>query len=485
MPALAPGATISADDKSAAIPSDLRWIPQRKGFLMLRTATPALSRQAPAQAARVDRNETSVSGRVQSIDIVRGAVMLLMAIDHVRVYSGLPAGGPTPGIFLTRRITHFVAPAFIFLAGTSAFLHGRKLADISSLARFLVTRGLWLVLLELTVLRVAWTFNFDFSHYLLAGVIWVIGWCMVLLAGLIFLPVRALAAFGLVVVLGHNIFDQFSQSLFPMVQQSHWGWLWQILYFGGPIQIGENGPTLFVLYSIVPWVGVMALGYVFGRVIIMDDPVRRKICLALGTTAIALFLLLRGFNLYGDPRPWVAPAHPASAQSQNAPHLNSGASTATAGSAAQQAAPVAPPRRPQAPAWISFLNTTKYPASLLFLLMTLGPMLLVLPLLENAGGRVTGVLKIFGRVPFFYYVLHIPLIHCAAMIVSLLRTGSVAAWLFMNHPVMNPPSPPGYVWSIGLLYLVWLIVVTVLYIPCRWYAALKQRRKDIGFLSYL
>jgi hypothetical protein len=122
---------------------------------------------------------------------------------------------------------------------------------------------------------------------------------------------------------------------------------------------------------------------------------------------------------------------------------------------------------------------------MLFLLMTLGPILLVLPLLENAGGRVTGVLKIFGRVPFFYYVLHIPLIHCAAMIVSLLRTGSVAAWLFMNHPVMNPPSPPGYVWSIGLLYLVWLIVVSVLYIPCRWYAALKQRRKDIGFLSYL
>ena len=158
---------------------------------MLRTATPALSRQAPAQAARVDRNEIPVSGRVQSIDIVRGAVMLLMAIDHVRVYSGLPAGGPTPGIFLTRWITHFVAPAFIFLAGTSAFLHGRKLADTSSLARFLVTRGLWLVLLELTVLRVAWTFNFDFSHYLLAGVIWVIGWCMVLLAGLIFLPVRA------------------------------------------------------------------------------------------------------------------------------------------------------------------------------------------------------------------------------------------------------------------------------------------------------
>ena len=444
----------------------------------MKTATPALSRQAPAQAARIDHIETSVGGRIQSIDIVRGAVMLLMAIDHVRVYSGLPAGGPTPGIFLTRWITHFVAPAFIFLAGTSAFLHGRKLAYTSSLARFLVTRGLWLVLLELTLLRVAWTFNFDFSHYLLAGVIWVIGWCMVLLAGLIFLPVRALATFGLAVVLGHNILDHFSQSLSATVQQSHWGWLCQILYFGGPIEIGQHGPTLFVLYSIVPWVGVMALGYVFGHVMIMDQPVRRKICLVLGTTAIALFLLLRGFNLHGDPRPWVAPAHPPIVQSQPS------SAAASANSATQQAAPVAP-RRPQAPAWISFLNTTKYPASLLFLLMTLGPMLLVLPFLENAGGPVTGALKIFGRVPFFYYALHIPLIHFAAIIVSLLRTGSVSPWLFMNHPVMNPPAPPVYIWSLGLLYLVWVIVVMALYLPCRWFAALKQRRKDIGFLSYL
>jgi uncharacterized membrane protein len=445
---------------------------------MLRTETVVATREAPAQAT----NEMSRGGRVQSIDIVRGAVMLLMAIDHVRVYSGLPAGGPTPAIFLTRWITHFVAPAFIFLAGTSAFLHGRKLADTNSLARFLVTRGLWLVLLELTVLRLAWTFNFDFSHYLLAGVIWVIGWCMVLLAGLVFLPVRALAVFGLVIVLGHNNLDRFLPSLYAMLQTSHWSWLWQILYFGGPIQIGEHGPTLFVLYSIVPWVGVMALGYAFGRVMVTNELSRRRICLMLGTACIVAFLVLRGFNLYGDPRPWAAPAHPASVQSQTS---GAPASAAAASPAPQQAAPVTPPRRPQAPAWISFLNTTKYPASLLFLLMTLGPLLLILPLLDNAQGRVAGVLKIFGHVPFFYYMLHIPLIHFAAVIVSLLRTGSVAPWLFMNHPVMNPPSPPGYVWSLGLLYLIWLIVVVVLYLPCRWFADLKQRRKDIGFLSYL
>jgi uncharacterized membrane protein len=249
--------------------------------------------------------------------------------------------------------------------------------------------------------------------------------------------------------------------------------LWQVLYFGGPIQIGAYGPTLFVLYSIVPWVGVMALGYVFGRVMIIDLQRRRKLCLALGTGAIAFFLILRSFNLYGDPRPWSAPYQTASVQVQ---------SQSSSGGAL---APSAAPRRPQAPAWISFLNTTKYPASLLFLLMTLGPMLLALPLLERVSGPIANSLTIFGRVPFFYYVLHIPLIHLAAILVCVLRMGYASSWLFQNHPVMMPPAPPGYVWGLGLLYLVWLIVVAVLFLPCRWFAALKQRRKDIEFLSYL
>ena len=433
-----------------------------------------MATRATATASGSMTNVAPGTARVAAIDVVRGAVMVLMAIDHVRVYSGLPAGGPTAGIFLTRWITHFVAPAFIFLAGASAFLHGRKLPNTGALARFLLTRGLWLVLLELTLLRVAWTFNFDFGHYLLAGVIWVIGWCMVLLAGLIFLPRWALTAFGLVLVMGHNVLDAFSQSLFPLVEKSSWGWLLQVLYFGGPIQLGEHGPTLFVLYSIVPWIGVMALGYAFGRVVLMDASPRRRVCVALGTAAVALFLLLRGFNLYGDPRPWSSPKPPATQAQQS-------------GSAAGQASPAASnpaPRRPQAPAWISFLNTTKYPASLLFLLMTLGPTLLVFPFLGNTG-RVLGVLTTFGRVPFFYYVLHIPLIHLAAIVVSLLRSGSVSPWLFLNHPVMIPPAPEGYVWSLSLLYLVWAVVVVALYFPCRWFAGLKQRRKDIGFLSYL
>jgi len=436
--------------------------------------TIATGPKIPARVVKINENNArtpSSTGRIASIDIVRGVVMLLMAIDHVRVYSGLPAGGPAPGIFLTRWITHFVAPAFIFLAGTSAFLHARKLAGTGALARFLLTRGLWLVFLELTILRIAWTFNFDFSHYLLAGVIWVIGWCMVLLAGLIFLPTPALAAFGLVLVCGHNILDHYSSTLIPAVQNSHWTWLAQVLYFGGPIQLGEHGPTLFVLYSIVPWIGVMALGYVFGRVMIIDSQSRRRLCLALGTAAITLFLILRGFNLYGDPRPWSAPASTAAQQSHSS-------SSVTA------AAPV-PPRRAQAPAWISFLNTNKYPASLLFLLMTLGPMFIALALLEHSHGRLADTMTMFGRVPFFYYALHIPLIHLLAVFVSLFRLGSVSPWLFANHPVLVPPAPAGYAWSLGLLYLVWVITIMILYFPCRWFAALKQQRKDITFLSYL
>lgn len=422
------------------------------------------------------------SGRIESIDVIRGVVMVLMAIDHVRVFSGLPAGGPTAGIFLTRWVTHFVAPAFIFLAGTSAFLHGRKLANRGALARFLLTRGLWLVLLELTVLRLAWTFNFDFGHYLLAGVIWAIGWCMVLMAGLIFLPVRALAVLGLAIIFTHNITDAYSQSLYSALDASHWAWLWQILYFGGRIKLGANGPALFVLYSIVPWIGVMATGYAFGQVMVLEPTLRRKICLTLGTAAIVLFITLRGFNLYGNPRPWVKPAP------QPAPPVVAQAQTPVTQPVTQQPAQAAPspaPKRPQAPGWISFLNTNKYPASLLFLLMTLSPLLLAVPLLENAGGPVANVFKTFGRVPFFYYVLHIPLIHCAAIAVSWVRLGSVSPWLFLNHPVMIPPAPEGYVWSLGLLYLVFAIVVLVLYFPCRWFAGLKQRRKDIGFLSYL
>ena len=377
------------------------------------------------------------TARVASIDLIRGAVMVLMAIDHVRVYSGLPAGGPTAGIFFTRWVTHFVAPAFIFLAGTSAFFYGRKHHDLS---RFLLVRGIWLVLLELTVIRICWTFNLDFANYLLAGVIWVIGWCMVLMAALVRLRPRTVGILGLGVIALHNAVMMPLITHTPALAE-----LWKILYIGffnGPVA----GTPLIVLYSIIPWIGVMAAGYWFGTVLTMEPLRRNRVCLRLGLGATALFLVLRGFNLYGDPRPWSA--------------------------------------TPPMPAFLSFLNTTKYPASLLFLLMTLGPTIAIVPLLDRARGRVAQWLTVFGRVPFFYYVLHIPLIHALALVVSAIRLGAVTPWLFTNHPMANPPAPEGYTWSLGLLYLVWAIAIVLLYFPSRWYADLKARRTD-WWLKYL
>ena len=362
--------------------------------------------------------------------------MILMAIDHVRVYSGLPAGGPTAGIFFTRWVTHFVAPAFIFLAGTSAYFYGRKHTDLS---RFLLVRGIWLVLLDLTVIRVAWTFNFDFANYLLAGVIWVIGWCMIIMAAMVHARPRTVGIIGVAIIVLHNA------VMAPLMGALPLGESWKVLYIGffnGPV----NGTPLIVLYSIIPWIGAMAAGYWFGTVLSLEPARRNRICVRLGLGATALFLLLRGFNIYGDPRPWSA--------------------------------------TPPMPALLSFLNTTKYPASLLFLLMTLGPTIALIPLLDRARGRVAQWITIFGRVPFFYYVLHIPLIHALALVVSAIRLGAVSPWLFTNHPMANPPAPEGYPWSLGLLYLVWALAIVLLYFPSRWYAELKARRSD-WWLKYL
>jgi uncharacterized membrane protein len=399
-----------------------------------------------ASSASSTGRPAAIRSRLQSIDIIRGAVMVLMAIDHVRVYSGLPAGGPTLGIFFTRWVTHFCAPAFVFLAGTGAYLGREKLGDVRRLSSYLALRGAWLILLELTVIRIAWTFNLDFRDYLLAGVIWMIGWSMILMAGLVHLPLRAIAAFGIVMIAGHNVLDLFAPKLLPAVRESRLSWLWTVIYYaftsGTDIQLGSNGPNLVVLYSIVPWVGVMAAGYAFGAVMRMKDDQRRRWCLLLGLGATAAFLVLRTIDVYGDPGHW-----------HNRPAL-------------------------------AFLATTKYPASLLFLLMTLGPTIALIPLLERARGRVAQVLAVFGRVPLFYYLLHIPLIHALALLVSYVRLGEVSPWLFANHPMGNPPAPPGYTWSLPLLYTVTIVAVAILYWPCRWFADLKRVRRE-AWLSFL
>jgi uncharacterized membrane protein len=365
--------------------------------------------------------------RIPSIDIVRGAVMVLMAIDHVRVYSGLPAGGPAPGIFFTRWVTHFCAPAFTFLAGTAAFLYGRKLADTAALARYLVTRGLLLVALELTVIRLAWTFNFEYRRFTLAGVIWMLGWCMVLLAGLVRLPAKVVGIIGLAIIAFQQVFRLVPEAL-PRTARDSVGWIWEFVYPAGAGDV----PGISILYVLVPWIGVMAAGYGFGGIVLRERRERDRLCLTIGWSAIAIFLLAGGFTVFLTP----APAH-------------------------------APP------ALFRLLNQQKYPASQLFLLMTLGPTIALLPLAERARGWIAQVLTTFGRVPMFYYLLHIPMIHLAALFVTFLREGRIHPEWYATAPYTFLPPPNR--WGLPLLYLVWAIVVAILYFLCRWFAGVKAR----------
>jgi uncharacterized membrane protein len=380
----------------------------------------------------------SVSSRLQSIDIMRGVVMVLMAIDHVRVYAGQPAGGPTAGIFFTRWITNFAAPAFCFFAGTGAFLHGRKLRDMRALSRYLLERGVVLIVLELTLIREAWTFNLDYAHYIQGNVIWMLGWCMILMAGLIRFSTKAIAIFGLVIV-----FAQQAMALRSSLTTDSTRWIWQFLYFGGKVPLGHTGLSFAVIYSIVPWIGVMAAGYAFGELMLRNAEERRRLCLRIGLSATALFVVVAGLIVL-----------------------------------------VRTPKPGDAPALFRFLGQQKYPASQLFLMMTLGPTIALLPFAERARGVVANALLTFGRVPMFYYLLHIPLIHALAVVVSLIRDGRITPWLFGNHPWAPPPLPPGYMWSLGLLYLVFGVAIVMLYFPCRWYAREKARRKE-SWLRYI
>ena len=373
--------------------------------------------------------------RIQSIDILRGAAMVLMAIDHVRVYSGLPGGGPTAGIFFTRWITHFCAPAFCFLAGTSAFLYGKKLGDRGALARYLVVRGLLLVVLELTVLRFAWTFNFDYAHFVLAGVIWMLGWCMVLLASLVWLPTRAIGAIGLGIIFFQQLFQELPR-FFPEPVRNSVGWIWQFFYPAG----FKPWEGISILYVLVPWIGVMAAGYAFGSIVLSEPSQRDRWCRWIGLSAIAIFLVAGGFYA-AHPRP-----------GETLPFV------------------------------LRLLNQKKYPASQLYLLMTLGPLIALLPLAERARGWWAEGLAVFGRAPLFYYLLHIPLIHLAALLVTFLREGSIHPEWYAFAPFTD--VPPASRWNLPLLYLVFSMVVALLYFLCKWFAGVKARHRD-GWLRYL
>ncbi len=393
------------------------------------------SQSSVASAAGAPSTSREPIARIQSIDIVRGLVMVLMAIDHVRVYSGVPAGGQTPGIFFTRWITHFCAPTFVFLAGTSSFLYGRKLGNVGALSRHLLVRGLILVVLEMTLIRFTWTFNLDYSRFVLAGVIWMLGWCMVLLAGLVRLPVKAVGWIGLAIVVFQQVFEAIPHLL-PTAVQEEIGWLWEFVY---PSRYQPPQP-IAILYVLVPWIGVMAAGYGFGLIVARDAESRRRWCLRIGLGAIVLFLAIAGTQMLLIPL-----------------HRNT-------------------------PVWVRLLNQQKYPASQLFLLMTLGPAIAGLALVDRAPGWIARVLATFGRVPMFYYLMHIPAIHIAALVAGYIREGAIHSEWYASAPFTSVPA--AHRWDLPLLYLVFAVVVTALYFPCRWFDGLKARRRA-GWLKYI
>lgn len=383
--------------------------------------------------------------RIESIDLLKGLIMVIMALDHVRDYFHYSAyifdpADPTKTtlpIFFTRWITHFCAPTFSFLAGMSAFMVGRKKTK-KQLSEFLLKRGLWLVFIELTVVGFGWYFDFQFRTFGLL-VIWALGISMIFLAILIYLPRPYILIFSLLLICAHNLLDgvQFQGSI-----------LWSMFHNFGFFQLSKN-THLFMGYPIIPWIAVMSLGYYFGAYYdkSVDSHDRKKIFNSIGLIAVVLFVVLRFTNLYGDPRPFE--------------HYGSFSKDI-----------------------VSFLNPSKYPPSLLYLLMTLGAVFLFLANTENLKGRIVNFFCTFGRVPFFYYVLHVYLVHLLAMIFAQV---SGFGWQKMVLPnfIAFLPDMKGYGFSLWVVYLVWIGVIAILYPVCRKFDKYKQANKDKWWLSYL
>jgi uncharacterized membrane protein len=418
-----------------------------------------------------------VKGRIDSIDLLRGIVMVVMMLDHTRdfvhrdVFQGFD---PTDlsktnvSLFLTRWITHFCAPIFVFLAGTGSYLQFARGKSKPNLSRFLVTRGMWLIFLEFTLVRISVTFNVDYRFLGMMQVIWVIGASMIILAALIHLPLRVVGAFGIAMIALHNLLDRFhvqgwhgpgspvpgfGAKLFILLHQP---------FEGFPI-VWWPSPVVAVIYPLIPWVGVMAAGYAFGVVYQWDAQRRRRFLVRMGSAAIVLFVVLRAINHYADPAHW------------------SRQDTITF-------------------TILSFLNTTKYPPSLAFLLMTLGPALMMLAWFERLKsgsasqrlrasepvgiiGKLRGALITFGRVPLFFYLLQWPTAHFISVIVHF-AAGKPVAWMFGSSAENLFPAPPGAGFNLAVVYACWIAGVLILYPLCKWFAGVKARRRD-WWLSYL
>jgi uncharacterized membrane protein len=386
----------------------------------------------PAPAAALARAAT----RLRSIDALRGLVIVLMALDHVRAFftevrfDPLDVSQTTAALFMTRWITHLCAPTFVFLAGTSAYLMSRRMSP-AELGRFLLSRGAWLIALEFTVVQFGWFFNLRYDMGLFMQVIWAIGASMIALAALVHLRIGTILVLSVAMIAGHHLLDGIDPARFGT-----WAPLWNVLHVKG------QTPFAFALYPLVPWIGVMALGYCAGTLFQLDAAVRRRWLTAAGIGALAGFAALRLTNAYGDPQLW----------------------------AAQSSATMT---------LLSFLNVSKYPPSLLYVLVTLGIACLLLALLESARHRVLEVLSTFGRVPLFVYVLHIYVVHLAAGVTAY-ATGhgtQVLGNLFLS-------LPEGWGYGLPVVYAVWASVMLALYPACLWFARIKSTRRE-WWLAYL
>ncbi len=391
--------------------------------------------------------------RLTAVDGLRGLVMIVMALDHTREFLHVDAmhfaaddlARTTPFLFLTRWVTHLCAPVFVFTAGMGARLRmDRGGCAPAQVSRYLWTRGAWLILVELTVMRLAMNFTFDLRYPVLLIILWALGWSMIALAALVYLPARAVGALGLGIIAFHNLFDGVqAQQLGAMA------WLWHVLHQPGVITVG--GVTAVTGYPVLPWVGVMATGFWAAGIYHWDAATRTRALRLAGAACLAGFVALRALNGYGDPSPW------------------STHSTATF-------------------TVLSFLNTSKYPPSLAFLLMTLGPALLLLATLERIDVGSRHPLVVFGRVPFAYYVVHFWLLHVAASTVAFVRDGP-ASLAYLRHPLPSMGGarelfPQDLGLSLGTVYISWALLVMAMYPLCLWLARVKATRRAWWF-SYL
>jgi uncharacterized membrane protein len=340
-------------------------------------------------------------------------------------------------LFLTRWVTHLCAPSFVFLAGISAYLSLRRCNSKAQLSRHLLIRGLWLLILELTLVNFAWTFDPTFS-FLLAGVLWAIGWSMVVLAALIHLPTSSVAAIGIFLMVFHNVLDPIQAD-----QLGDWNWLWAVLHERKMFTLFQDR-RFFLGYPLIPWIGVMAAGYAFGSVFDWSQSQRQQLLRRLGGGMIVAFIILRTLNFYGDPEPW-------SVQSNILYTL------------------------------LSFVNCYKYPPSLLFLLMTLGPAILMLLVFERRKVQFLKPLVLFGQVPLFFYVLHLLLIHVIAILFALPKYGMGAITI---PYLVKSLCPADYGYELPRVYALWLLIVTLLYPLCHWFATYRRKHKN-WWLRYL